>query len=291
MKRRMETWKAPDILDKVRAGSVRHKYARLVSSARYGVCPVAGALRPRRGCRRGRSRGVVLGSFVPTRSRHSHARWRTPGCQTRAGARVDSFSPARNSARIGSGAFAEGGNRTVPSSLQDQLKKVGLTDDKQIKKVESEKRRKRKARPIQWRRARRGSASARASVERARAERDRQRNLQCKAQAERKATAAQIRQLIETNRQSREDGDVAYHFTVGTAIKQLYVPKRMHEQITRGALAIVSLDEGYEVVPIAVAEKDRGARPGTGGRAQTPLVCPTRVPSTRTTRCPDDLMW
>ena len=36
MTRRLSTWKAPDVLDKVRPGSVQHKYARLVSSAHYG---------------------------------------------------------------------------------------------------------------------------------------------------------------------------------------------------------------------------------------------------------------
>ena len=34
--RRMEGWKAPNVLDKVPNGSVLHKYARLVSSAHYG---------------------------------------------------------------------------------------------------------------------------------------------------------------------------------------------------------------------------------------------------------------
>jgi dihydroxy-acid dehydratase len=34
--RRLSAWKKPNILDKVREGSVQHKYARLVSSAHYG---------------------------------------------------------------------------------------------------------------------------------------------------------------------------------------------------------------------------------------------------------------
>ena len=33
---RMSGWQAPDVLDKVRPGSVRHKYTRLVSSAHHG---------------------------------------------------------------------------------------------------------------------------------------------------------------------------------------------------------------------------------------------------------------
>jgi dihydroxy-acid dehydratase len=36
MRRRMSEWRAPDLDAKVAPGSVRHKYARLVSSARYG---------------------------------------------------------------------------------------------------------------------------------------------------------------------------------------------------------------------------------------------------------------
>ena len=88
-----------------------------------------------------------------------------------------------------------------------------------------------------------------------RASHDRRLNLQRTAAEEGKAIEAQIRQLIETSRQSRVDADVAYHFTVGTAIKKLLVSRRMHEQINHGSLAIVRLDEDYEVVPGAVAEK------------------------------------
>jgi dihydroxy-acid dehydratase len=34
--KRMAAWRAPDLKDRVRPGSVRDKYIRLVSSAHYG---------------------------------------------------------------------------------------------------------------------------------------------------------------------------------------------------------------------------------------------------------------
>ena len=36
LQQRLREWKAPDVLSRLRPGSVRHKFARLVSSAHYG---------------------------------------------------------------------------------------------------------------------------------------------------------------------------------------------------------------------------------------------------------------
>ena len=67
--------------------------------------------------------------------------------------------------------------------------------------------------------------------------------------------AAQIKQLIETNRIAERDGEVAYNFTDGNKVKRLYISEELHKQLSRGRLAIVRLGEGYELVPAPVAEK------------------------------------
>lgn len=140
-------------------------------------------------------------------------------------------------------------------SLQDQLLKAGLVDNKkanQIKKIkhkQSKQKRKNKIENTDETKL----AAQQAQMEKA--EHDRQLNKQHKAEAERKAIAAQVRQLIELNRQSRDDADLAYSFTDGTLIKSIQVTGAQQQQLSRGRLCIIQQDEQYELIPTVVAEK------------------------------------
>lgn len=140
-------------------------------------------------------------------------------------------------------------------SLQDQLLKAGLVDKKRASEVRKQKQK-------QAKQARKGNArstdeakQAAREAQRAQAERDRQLNLQRKADADRRAIQAQIRQLIEMNQVALEGGEIAYSFTDGSKIKKLYVTEQVQSRLSRGQLAIARLDERYLVVPAAVAEK------------------------------------
>ncbi len=140
------------------------------------------------------------------------------------------------------------------SSLQDQLLKAGLADEKKAKAVRSEKRKQRKQQP-------KGAAQVSETELRARqareekAERDRQLNMERQKKAEKKAIQAQIRQLVESNRLDRSRGETSYQFVDGKKIKKLLVDDIMVDQLSRGRLAVVSLGENYEVVPDKVARK------------------------------------
>lgn len=148
------------------------------------------------------------------------------------------------------------------ASLQDQLLKAGLADEKKAKAIRSEKRKQRKQQP-------KGAAQVNEAEIRARqareekAERDRQLNLQRQKEAEKKAIQAQIRQLVETNRLDRSRGETSYQFVDGKKIKKILVDDTMVDQLSRGRLAVVRLDENYDVVPEKVArkimERDEGA--------------------------------
>lgn len=144
------------------------------------------------------------------------------------------------------------------SSLQDQLLKAGLVDEKKAKKVKNDKRKatkqQHKSKAVVVDETKAAAAQARAE----KAERDRRLNEDRKAEAERKAIAAQIKQLIEMNRQPKGaggSGEVAYNFTDGKQIKKIYVSEEVQGLLTRGRLAIVKLGKGYELVPAPVAEK------------------------------------
>jgi len=100
------------------------------------------------------------------------------------------------------------------------------------------------------------------------AERDKELNRLKQEQEERKQVAAQVRQLIESNRIAIDESAIeefddsqAYHFTDQNKVKKLFVPKAMRDQISNGTLAIVRLRKRYELVPVDIAGKIRERDP------------------------------
>ncbi len=177
----------------------------------------------------------------------------------------------------------------MSKSLQDQLLNAGLVNKNQVKKVKSEKRKQRKTK-----------ASAvddiKQSAEQARLEkiaRDKQLNQQKQQEAERRAIAAQIKQLIEMNRQPQEKDGEPYHFNDNNRVKTVYVTEAIRQQLTQGKLAIVRLNNTYELIPTQVAEKisqrDAGyivqinERTADSGSNEDDPYADFQVP--------DDLMW
>lgn len=140
-------------------------------------------------------------------------------------------------------------------SLQDQLLKAGLADKKKANQVKQQKQ---KAQKLKQKNKIIVDDEARLAVEKAQAEkveRDRQLNLQRKQEAEQRALGAQIRQLIEMNRQPKGKGEVAYHFSDNNKVTHIYVDERQQRQLANGLLSIVTLDGHYEIVPTTVSEK------------------------------------
>jgi uncharacterized protein YaiL (DUF2058 family) len=143
-------------------------------------------------------------------------------------------------------------------SLQDQLLKSGLVSAAQAKSARSDKRK-------QTQQQRKNNSEAvdetKELVQKTQVEKlqkDRELNQLRKQHEEQKQLAAQVKQLIELNRQPRDDlsnDSLAYNFNDNNKIKRLYVSEAMREQIVRGRLAIVKLGQHYEVVSAEVANK------------------------------------
>ena len=140
-------------------------------------------------------------------------------------------------------------------SLQEQLLKSGLVSSAQAKSAKSDKRKQteqqRKNNIVVVDEAKELVKKAQAE----KAERDRELNQLIKQQEEQKQLLAQVKQLIELNKQPRDADGVAYHFNDDNKVKTLYVSKTMREQIIRGRQAVVKLGGGYEVVASEVAKK------------------------------------
>ncbi|WP_434360592.1 DUF2058 domain-containing protein [Parasalinivibrio latis] len=132
-------------------------------------------------------------------------------------------------------------------TLQEQMLKAGLIDKKKMKKAGKTSK---KSRTL--------AKEAKAAVEENRAAQiaqDQELNRQKKLEAEKKAIAAQVKQLVEMNKIDIKDGDIGYNFTDGTLVKKLYVNKETQDQLVNGRLAIARYLDGYAVVPSIVADK------------------------------------
>jgi len=140
------------------------------------------------------------------------------------------------------------------ASLQEQLLKAGLADEKKLKALQKEKKKQRKQQPKGAAVVDEGKLRAQ-QARQEKAERDRLLNQQRDEEARRKGIAAQIRQLVESNRLDRSRCEVDYQFVHEKKIKKILVDDLMVDQLARGRLAVVFVNDAYEVVPEAVARK------------------------------------
>jgi uncharacterized protein YaiL (DUF2058 family) len=140
-------------------------------------------------------------------------------------------------------------------SLQEQLMKAGLVDKKKVKLANQEKSKQHKIELRTGVEKQNETREAALETQRKNAERARELNAQRDAAAAQKAVAAQIAQMVKTNRQSKGNGDAAYNFTIGTKIERIHVSEKVREHLVAGRLAIVSHGGGFELVPRVIADK------------------------------------
>lgn len=149
----------------------------------------------------------------------------------------------------------------MSNALQEQLLKAGLTTEKKVKKENHAKRKKAKQqKKSKVKEVDESKLLAQKSAEEKR-KRDQELNKQKEDAAKQKAIVAQIKQLIEMNTISTDNGETAYNFEDNKLIKRVYVTDSQHDQISRGKLAIARFNDKYCVIPTVVANKikDRDA--------------------------------
>ena len=178
-------------------------------------------------------------------------------------------------------------------SLLDQLKQSGLVDKSKAQKVKHSQYQSKKQKAKSKLANQPEAATLLAKKAQAeKAERDRRLNLEKKAELERRAIAAQIRQLIEMNRLTDYEGDIGYNFTDANVVKRLSVNEQVRKYLIGGRLAIAKLDEGYALVPMRVAEKISQRDAGCIIRSDHDTgVAPSGDDPYADYQIPDDLMW
>ncbi len=147
------------------------------------------------------------------------------------------------------------------SSLQEQLLKAGLVDQKKLERAEQAKNR--RAKSVRKKHGKKVAKPdpARRQAQDKKAQRDRELNRKRQQQAELKQRAAQAKQLIDVNKLDRSKGESPYGFAYRGKVKKIYVTGEQRDQLVAGQLAIVTCvtNEGrrFELVPRAAAEKIR----------------------------------
>jgi len=168
------------------------------------------------------------------------------------------------------------------------LLKAGLVDSQKARQATAEKRKQsRQQHGTSPDRDRLAAQQALAE----KAERDRELNRRRQEEARRKAVAAEIAELVRAHRVSRDGGEVPYNFADGKLVKRIYVTETQRRQLAGGQLAVVRQGEGYDLVPLDVAEKIR-ARDGAGlVLLNQPKAEEEQDEAYAAYRVPDDLMW
>jgi len=143
----------------------------------------------------------------------------------------------------------------MAGSLQDQLLNAGMANKKQANKINAEKRKKaRKKNHTQE--VDEIAISAAKAIEDER-KKSQELNKQRKQEAEQKAIAAQVIQIIKMNSIHMGAGDnaLSYNFTDNAKIKTINVSKQNQDFISRGRLAIAKIDDDYYLIPAEAAQK------------------------------------
>ena len=143
----------------------------------------------------------------------------------------------------------------MSKSLQDQLLGAGIANKKQANKAK-------KAKKQQFKEKKSGTAAVDDTADKiraeelAKAERDRELNRQRDEAARQKERAAQIRQIVSHSRIDRpQESDISFNVTHGKYIRAIPVSAEQQRHLTAGYLAVVAIDDSFELVPAKAAEK------------------------------------
>ena len=179
----------------------------------------------------------------------------------------------------------------MANSFQDQLLKAGLVDSNKVKKANREKHKQIKQQQHSHAVTLDAAKLHAQQTSAQKAERDRELNRQKLELENKRALAAQIKQLIETHRVPKDAGECAYNFQDGSKIQRIYVTESMRKQIMRGELVIVRLGSDYELVAKHAADKIAQRAPDHVLTIKDSAQESTAADEYEQYKIPDDLIW
>jgi uncharacterized protein len=141
------------------------------------------------------------------------------------------------------------------ASLQEQFLKAGLVDKNKAKQAHHDKTKQKKVERKTGTQTVDEARVAALETQRKNAERARELNAQRDAAATQKAIMAQIAQMVQKNRQSKGNGDIAYNYTHGSKIERMFVSAAVQGHLVAGRLVIVCQGGAVDLVPRVIADK------------------------------------
>ena len=177
----------------------------------------------------------------------------------------------------------------VKNALQAQLLKAGLVDNKKAKKLS-------KQAVHEQRTGQSNEAELKAKIAQAQQEklaRDQALDLEKKRLLQGKELKAAIIQMINQNKIKEIDGEVAYQFIDENKVKKIYLNQQIYNALVAGSLIIAKENEGYAVLPKALADRINDKMEGF-------IIVNNSEKNEQTTDeedpyaayvIPDDLMW
>lgn len=139
-------------------------------------------------------------------------------------------------------------------SLREQLLAAGLGTKKQAKQAEQQERQQRHKDKDAAQAARERAAQ---QAQAAKAARDQELNRQRQIAAEKKARAAEIKQLIEQNRLPKLQTDEYFNFIHRQKVRRIAVDATLRAKIMSGEVVIVRCEGKYDMVLPEIAAKIR----------------------------------
>lgn len=138
-------------------------------------------------------------------------------------------------------------------SLQDQLLKAGVASKKQANKAKADKRKKKGAKAPEENAQQLAQQQLEQQKKR---EKDKQLNLAREKERVLKANIAQARQIIESQRITiSKEAEIQHQFSHLKFVKSIYIDKPIQQQLFRGQLTIVFMDEKYWLIPTDQAHR------------------------------------
>lgn len=185
-------------------------------------------------------------------------------------------------------------NMAKITPLQEQLLKAGLAKKSKVAEVAREQHKARQGKGPS------GASEIQLEAQRVRAgkvERDRALAAERRATARTAELRAQARQIVRDRKVPRS-GESEYRFTADGAIRTVLVNEDLRSKLSSGALVIARLDESYELLPRAAAEKVRERDAGMivldhgqgVDSAPSPTSCEDDAYYAQF-QVPDDLVW
>lgn len=182
----------------------------------------------------------------------------------------------------------------MSESLQEQLRALGLAQDKPERKRAAGKRRKAsKSGRSPQKGAAVGGSGGEPSLDEAYALREREERRQAARAREaklaeerrRREINGKIRAIVEAGRLNRDDAEIPRNFLFRGRIRKVYVTADQQRALTAGEAGIVYLSGGYHLLPAESLEQVRRISP------EHIVDLPSEDPDEEEHPVPDDLTW